>query len=59
MADTKLWLMKIKIVEHGREIIVRAATKKEARAKARRADWIGCSEATYHDVTVVGRVTEE
>lgn len=51
------WLVPIRVVEHGRTVIVEADSPSEARLKARAADWESCDDASHYDVTVVGVVT--
>jgi len=48
------WQVPVRIVERRREALVKARTAAEARAKARRAEWIECGDCTDFDVTVVG-----
>jgi len=50
------WFVPIRIVEIGRVVRIEATTKSQARAKARTADWIECSEADQHIVTISGKV---
>lgn len=50
------WFVKIRIVEIGRVVRIEAPSRREARRLARRAEWLECSDAPEHLVSVVGKV---
>jgi hypothetical protein len=53
------WLVPVRILEYGRVVLVEADSKAEARAKARRAEWIDGGAPESFDVTSKGPITEE
>ncbi len=50
------WLVPVTIIEHGRVAVVEAATRTEAIRKARRADWLKCTEVKAYTITWAGKV---
>jgi hypothetical protein len=53
------WLVPVKIVEHGRKVLVEASTKAEALRLVRKRLWLECYDATYYDVTIAGPVKRD